>query len=294
MPASSLSIWLSAARPKTLPAATAPVIVGCALAVGDGAFALLPSLTALLGAILIQIGTNYANDYYDFVKGTDTATRVGPTRATQAGLVTPAQMKRATVLVFALALLVGWYLVQHAGWPILLIGLLSIAFGLLYTAGPFPLGYNGLGDIFVLIFFGPVAVGGTYFVNTLEFSSQSLIAGLMPGLFSVGILTVNNLRDIDTDRIAGKKTLAVRFGRSFAKIEYLVSVTAPYAVAAFLAVTERRWLTLISLVGLALTIPLVRTIWTATDGPTLNQALGSTGRLLIAHALLFSIGWLLM
>jgi 1,4-dihydroxy-2-naphthoate octaprenyltransferase len=294
MPASPVSIWLSAARPKTLPAAAAPVIVGCALAIGDSAFSLLPSLAALLAAILIQIGTNYANDYYDFVKGTDTPTRLGPTRATQAGLVTPTQMKQATILVFALALLVGWYLVQHAGWPILLIGLLSIAFGLLYTAGPFPLGYNGLGDIFVLIFFGPVAVGGTYYVNTLQFSGQSIVAGLMPGLFSVGILTVNNLRDIDSDRIAGKKTLAVRFGQSFAKAEYLVSVTAPHAVAIFLAVSERRWLALISLVPLALTIPLVRTIWISTDGPTLNQALGSTGRLLIAHALLFSTGWLLL
>ncbi len=294
MPASPVSIWLSAARPKTLPAAAAPVIVGCGLAMGDGAFSLVPSLAALLGALLIQIGTNYANDYYDFVKGTDTAARLGPTRATQAGLVTPAQMKRATVLVFGLALLVGCYLVWHAGWPVLLIGLLSIAFGLLYTAGPFPLGYNGLGDIFVLIFFGPVAVGGTYFVNTLEFSSQSIIAGLMPGLFSVGILTVNNLRDIDNDRGTGKNTLAVRFGQSFAKVEFLVCVTAPHAVAAYLAVSERRWLALISLVPLALTIPLVRTIWTATDGPTLNQALGSTGRLLMAHALLFSIGWVLL
>jgi 1,4-dihydroxy-2-naphthoate octaprenyltransferase len=294
MTASHTHIWLMAARPKTLAAAAAPVMLGCALAIGDGAVALVPSLAALLAALLIQIGTNFANDYYDFVKGTDTPARVGPTRATQAGLVAPASMKRATVLVFALALLIGSYLVWRAGWPIVVIGLLSIAFGYLYTAGPYPLGYNGLGDLFVLIFFGPVAVAGTYYVNTLEWSGASVVAGLMPGLFSVGILTINNLRDIEDDRMAGKRTLAVRFGRSFARTEYLLCVGAPHVVALVLALSERRWLALLSLGALIPTVPVVRSVWSSTDGPTLNNMLAATGKVLIVHALLFSIGWVLL
>lgn len=288
------SVWLLAARPKTLPAAAAPVLIGCALAFGDGCFALFPSLAALVGALLIQIGTNYANDYYDFVKGTDTALRLGPTRVTQAGLVSPLHMKCATFVVFGLAVLVGLYLVIHAGWPILVIGLLSIAFGLLYTAGPYPLGYNGLGEIFVLVFFGPVAVAGTYYVNTLTMSMPAIIAGFIPGLFSVGILTVNNLRDLDGDKLSGKRTLAVRCGRSFAKAEYLASVVIPYLITVLLVYTEHRWLSLISLVTIAQAVPLIRKVFTSTEGPALNAALASTGKLLFGHALLFSIGWVLM
>jgi 1,4-dihydroxy-2-naphthoate octaprenyltransferase len=293
MPSPSLPVWILAARPKTLPAAAAPVIIGCTLAVGDGIFALVPSLAALCAALLIQIGTNYANDYYDFVKGTDTATRLGPTRATQAGLVTPSQMKKATALVFGLALLVGLYLVLRTGWPILIIGLLSIAFGLLYTGGPYPLGYNGLGDFFVLVFFGPVAVAGTYFVNTQEFSGPSIVAGLIPGLFSVGILTINNLRDIDNDRTSGKRTLQVRLGRSFARAEYLLCVFVPHAVSVALALSEHRWLALISIATLIPTTLLVRRVSTAT-GSEFNAALASTGRILFLHAALFSIGWILL
>ena len=294
MTSSRVEIWLLAARPKTLPAAAAPVILGCGLAIGDGALALIPSLATLLAALLIQIGTNFANDYYDFVKGTDTPARVGPTRATQAGLVTPTAMKRATVLVFALALIIGSYLVWRAGWPIMVIGLLSIAFGYLYTAGPYPLGYNGLGDLFVLIFFGPVAVAGTYYVNTLEWSGVSIAAGLMPGLFSVGILTINNLRDFEDDRIAGKRTLAVRYGRSFARIEYLLCVGAPHVFALILALSEQRWLALLSLGVLIPTVPIVRQVFSSTDGPMLNSMLATTGKLLIIHAAIFSVGWVLL
>lgn len=294
MTASRAQIWLVAARPKTLPAAAAPVVIGCALAVGHGALALIPSLAALVAALCIQIGTNFANDYYDFIKGTDTHTRIGPTRATQAGLVTPTEMKRATYIVFVFALLIGCYLVWRTGWPIALIGLLSIAFGWLYTAGPFPLGYNGLGDVFVLVFFGPVAVAGTYYVNTLVWSGESVVAGLMPGLFSVGILTINNLRDIDDDRVAGKRTLAVRFGRTFARIEYLIGVLAPHGIALGLALSEQRWLALMSLAVLIPTLPVLRQVWSSDDGPMLNSMLAATGRLLILHAVIFSMGWVLM
>jgi 1,4-dihydroxy-2-naphthoate octaprenyltransferase len=294
MSSPQLSTWILAARPKTLPAAAAPVLIGYALAIGDSTFALVPSLAVLIAALLIQIGTNYANDYYDFVKGTDTATRLGPTRVTQAGLVTPAQMKRATGIVFGVALLIGLYLVLRTGWPILVIGVLSILFGLLYTAGPYPLGYNGLGDIFVLIFFGPVAVAGTYYVNLGYFSVSSIVAGLIPGLYSVGILTVNNLRDLDNDHKAGKRTLAVRFGRSFARAEFVFCLFAPHLVTAMLAISEHRRLALLSLVTMVPAVGLVRRVWSATDGPSLNNALAATGRILLIHSLVFSIGWVLL
>ncbi|MBI3119171.1 MAG: 1,4-dihydroxy-2-naphthoate octaprenyltransferase, partial [Candidatus Hydrogenedentes bacterium] len=187
----SLKTWLLAARPKTLWAGVSPVIIGSAMAWEAGAFHPAAALAALAGAVLIQIGANFANDYFDFIKGTDTAERVGPTRVTQAGLVTPRQMRNATALVLALAFLIGLYLASRGGWPILLIGLLSIAFAVLYTGGPFPLAYLGLGDLFVLIFFGLVAVSGTYYVQALQLPLAALLAGIAPGLFSTAILTVN-------------------------------------------------------------------------------------------------------
>jgi 1,4-dihydroxy-2-naphthoate octaprenyltransferase len=249
---------------------------------------------ALLGAMLIQIATNFANDYFDFAKGTDTADRVGPTRATQAGLVSPGAMKRATALTFLLTLVPGAYIVFRGGWPFVVIGALSILFGVLYTGGPYPLGYLGLGDILVLIFFGPVAVGGTYYLQSLTISSDVLVAGLAPGLFSVAILTVNNLRDIDGDRIAGKKTLAVRFGRTFAKFEYLLSVLgAACVIPIYLCLHSRgHYYALASALVLLPAIPSIKTVFTA-DGPALNGVLGATGKLLLIFTILFSIGWLL-
>ena len=181
MPPSTMEIWILAARPKTLWAAIAPVIIGTAIAYDSGAAAWLPALAALFGAVAIQIGTNLANDYFDYTKGTDAGNRLGPLRVTQAGLVKPKTMKLATVVAFLLASVAGAYLVWRGGWPILIIGVLSILSGVFYTAGPYPLGYNGLGDIFVLIFFGPVAVGGTYYVQTLSIDWTVLVAGLAPG-----------------------------------------------------------------------------------------------------------------
>ena len=289
------NIWWLAARPKTLPAGCSPVLIGVVMAYADGVFHALAALCAFLGAVLIQIGTNYANDYFDFVKGTDTAERVGPTRATQSGLVSPRAMLLATVLVFALAFVPGAYLVHRGGWPILTVGIVSILCGVLYTGGPYPLGYLGLGDVFVLFFFGPVAVAGTYYVQAQALSAAPVVAGLAPGLFSTAILTVNNLRDIEGDRIAGKKTLAVRFGRGFARFEYLASIAlasvgVPFAL--YWTTGEHRPI-LVSGAALLLALPLIYTVFTKTDGPALNGVLAGTGKLLLVFSLLFCVGWLL-
>lgn len=293
MPSPSLSTWILAARPKTLPAAASPVLIGAALAIGDGQLALVPTLAALIAALLIQIGTNYANDYFDFVKGTDTESRLGPTRVTHAGLVTPSQMKNATMLVFGLALLIGLYLVIRCGWPIFIIGFTSILFGVLYTGGPYPLGYNGLGDIFVLIFFGPVAVAGTYYVNTQILSGAAVTAGLIPGFFSVGILTVNNLRDIENDRAGGKRTLAVRFGSKYTRLQFAFCLIAAHLVTAYLCVLLNRWAGLAALLTIVPSLRLIGQVF-RDHGTELNNHLATTGRLLFVHSLVLSIGWVLI
>ncbi|MEW6050649.1 MAG: 1,4-dihydroxy-2-naphthoate polyprenyltransferase [Candidatus Zixiibacteriota bacterium] len=290
----NLKTWLAAARPKTLWASVAPVIIGTAMAYSDGGGHLLSALAALFGAVMIQIGTNFANDYSDHAMGTDTGERLGPLRVTAAGLVTPQAMKRATIIVFGLAVLAGCYLVVRGGLPILLIGIFSILFGVLYTAGPFPLGYNGLGDIFVLIFFGFVPVWGTHYVQTLEPAVTPLVAGVPPGMFSVAILTVNNLRDIDGDRAAGKRTLAARFGRTFARTEYVACLIVAASTPILLVLVGTAPVpALLSLLFVPVSIPTVRAVLTRTDGPSLNNALAATGKLLLVYSLLFSIGWLL-
>jgi 1,4-dihydroxy-2-naphthoate octaprenyltransferase len=262
------------------------------MALEAGALHWPSALAALLGAVLIQIGTNFANDYYDFLKGADTAERVGPTRATQAGLVRPEQMRRATMLVLGLAFLVGLYLVYRGGWPLLVIGLLSIAFAVLYTGGPFPLAYLGLGDLFVLIFFGPVAVGGTYYVQALALPPPPLIAGIAAGLFSTAILTVNNLRDEQSDRRAGKHTLAVRFGTGFARAEYALCLlgailSVPAALALLQPGNARCLLACLTIVPAAFAISKVYRL----AGAPLNPLLGTTGKLLLLFTVLFAIGW---
>ena len=294
MTKSRAKLWWLAVRPKTLPAAIAPVLIGAAMAQTDGATVFLPALAALFGAVMIQIGTNLANDYYDFVKGADAGVRLGPTRLTQAGLITPSAMKQAAMIAFGLALLIGCYLVWRGGWPIVIIGLLSILFGVLYTGGPYPLGYHGLGEIFVLIFFGPVAVGGTYYVQMLDINAVVVVAGLAPGLFSVAILTINNLRDIDSDRQAGKRTLAVRLGRRFARCEYIVAVLAACAVPTALYVWRGDHpFSLLATVTALAAIGAFRTALASTDGTALNGVLATTGKLLLLYCVLFSIGWAL-
>ena len=294
MPALSLRVWFDAARPRTLPAAASPVIMGAALAAGDGAFHAGAAGAALLGAVLIQIAANYANDYYDYVKGADAGERLGPQRVTQAGLVAPGRMRLATALVLALATLPGLYLIYRGGWPILVIGVLSMLFAVLYTGGPLPLGYIGVADIFVLIFFGPVAVAGTYYVQVQSIRATPLFAGLAPGLISMAILTVNNLRDVDQDQQAGKKTLAVRFGVAFARWEYLLSMTVAILVLpVMLCVVEGgRWGALAATIMAFPAMRTTRTVFTQRDGATLNACLAATGKILLGFSVLFSIGWL--
>ncbi len=286
----SLQIWLQAARPKTLWAAVAPVMMGSSMAYAAGGFHAGAAGAALACALLIQIGTNFCNDYADFKKGADTADRIGPVRATQAGWVTPAHMRRATVLTFALAAGVWLYLVYRGGWPMLVIGIVSIAAGVLYTAGPYALAYLGLGDLFVLIFFGPVAVGGTYFAQTGTLSSSVLWAGLAPGCLSCAILVVNNLRDIQQDRAAGKRTLAVRFGPRFARAEYLVTVFVPLVVVPTILWRGHNQSPLIGLVALSGMIGIrpIFAIIQGQSGITLNPALGQTARMLLVYAMLFT------
>lgn len=229
-----LSYWLLAIRPKTLTASLAPVMLGTALAYRDGYFSAAYLSLTLLGALLIQIGTNLCNDYFDFYKGADTHERQGPVRVTQAGLISPAQVKLGFVLVFGLAACVGILLILRGGWPIFWIGLASLISGIAYTAGPYALAYLGLGELFVLIFFGPVAVAGTYYVQALRFSWPACLYGIALGLLSCAILAVNNLRDLEQDKKANKKTLAVRFGKKFAHFEYVFCLLVPALIAFWL------------------------------------------------------------
>ena len=285
-------IWIMAIRPKTLWAAVAPVIIGTAMAYADGKANWFAAVVTLFAAVMIQIGTNFANDYFDYLQGADTRERLGPTRVTQAGLVSPQTMKYAFIGVFLLAFTAGMYLVWLGGLPILLVGLVSILFGILYTGGPYPLGYNGLGDIFVLIFFGPVAVGGTYYVQALEMNSIVLFAGLAPGLISTALLTVNNLRDVETDRRAGKRTLTVRFGVNFARMEYLLSIVIASLLPAALAFHKNgNYYSIAAIAVLFLAIPSIRLVFRESGTPVLNKALGETGKLLLIYSILFSIGW---
>lgn len=285
-------VWLTAARPKTLGAAIAPVLVGTAMAIEADAFHALAALCALGGAILIQIGVNYHNDYADYEKGTDTDERLGPTRVTQAGWVAPSTMRRATVVVFALAVVVGGYLIVRGGWPVLVIGVLSIVAAVAYTAGPYALADTGTADLFVLIFFGPVAVGGTYYVQALNIAPAVILAGLGPGLLSVGILLVNNIRDIEGDRQAGKRTLPVRFGRQAGRWLYTACLmgAALVPVGLHLGMNASPWV-LMATAAMAFGIPLVRTLSTTQQPAALNTLLAQTGQLLLLYSVAFAIGW---
>lgn len=287
---SPAQVWWLAIRPRTLPAAAAPVIVGSALAFHDGAFQFFPALAALLGALLLQIGANLANDVFDFKKGADTHERLGPPRVTALGLLTPNQVLIGMSAAFALAALIGLYLVWVGGWVILVIGLLSIVCAIAYTGGPFPLGYNGLGELFVLFFFGFAAVCGTYFVQAGTVTPTVWISAIPVGLLAMAVLVVNNLRDIDTDRTAGKKTLAVRFGAKAAKWEYVLFVMFAYLTPILLAILDRDsvW-TLLTWLSIPLALPLVKRV-RDERGRALNIALAETARLEFVYALLFAMG----
>lgn len=286
----SLQIWLMAARPKTLPAAATPVIVGSAVAFSEGAFHFWPALAALLGALLLQIGANFSNDYFDYKKGADTHARLGPLRVTQARLLAPQQVLAGTWVVFGLAALCGLYLALHAGWLVVVAGLLSIAAAVAYTGGPFPLGYNGLGEVFVFIFFGLVAVVGTDYVQSGQISSRALWAALPIGLLTVNILVVNNLRDAETDRASGKKTLAARFGAAWARREYRLVLAVAYLLPLimWLVGAASAW-ALLAWASIPLALPILHLV-ERESGVRLNLALARTGQFELVYGVLFSLG----
>jgi len=297
--------WLMAARPQTLPAGAAPVLVGVGLAVHDGVFAPLAAVFALVGALLLQIGTTFANDYYDAVHGADTDDREGFTRVTAGGLIEPSAVKRAMYATFGLAILVGGYLVYLGGVPILVIGLASVVAGITYTGGPLPYGYRGLGDLFVFVFFGLVAVAGTYYVQAVTFAAgpfplwipegtlplAAMVAGLPAAGLSTAILVVNNVRDRETDAAAGKRTLAVILGYRLSRIEWTALVGMAYAVPVVFWLDGYSAAVLAPFITAPLAVSVGRTVWSRTDGDALNPALERTGRLLFAHSALFAAGF---
>jgi 1,4-dihydroxy-2-naphthoate octaprenyltransferase len=286
----SWRVWVLAARPYTLSAAVVPVFVGTAVGLSEGVFRPLVFLAVLLASLLIQIGANLANDVFDFEAGADDLGRLGPVRVTQSGLASPSSVRLATGIVFGAAALLGLYLVSTGGWPILAAGALSIVSAVWYTAGPWPLGYNGLGDAFVFVFFGVVAVVGSAYLQTLELSRLALLASLPVGCSVTAILVVNNLRDIAKDKKAGKRTLAVRLGAGLTRLEYALLIVAAYAFVALLwLLGAGPW------VGLSwLTAPIgMQALWQVlkgTNGQALNEVLKKTALLHLACGILLALG----
>ena len=299
-----LRAWWTAARVHTLPAGAAPVIVGIGIALEQEMFAPWPALAALVGALLIQIGTNFANDYYDAIKGVDTPDREGFTRVTAAGLLRPAAVRDAMILTFTASIVLGAYLVYVGGIPILVIGLLSVAAGIAYTGGPMPFGYRGLGDLFVFVFFGLIAVVGTFYVQAASIVADPLtrtvpagtvvleagLAGVAMGGLITAILIINNIRDIEEDRQAGKRTLAVIIGRRWSRVEFLLMVSVAYIVPLWFIIEGE----MIGAGLVFLSLPLAglvgRAVLSGVDGATLNPALTNMGRVVLSYALLFAIG----
>jgi 1,4-dihydroxy-2-naphthoate octaprenyltransferase len=288
-----IQTWWLAIRPRTLPAAASGVAMGCALAWYDGSFQLLPALACLLIALLLQIGSNVANDVFDFERGADTAERLGPVRVTQAGFLTPTQVKRGMVVIFGLAAMLGLYLAALRGWTVIWLGAAAILSAVAYTGGPYPLGYHGLGDVFVFLFFGLAAVAGTYFVQV---GSVSVIAWWMSvpiGLIVTAILVVNNLRDIDSDRKAGKHTLAVRLGERGAKIEYVLCMTIAYLIVPALVLMNLIPIGgMLAWLSLPVAVRTLRTVFTQKGRP-LNAALAGTGQTAFLFSLFFWVGLLI-
>jgi 1,4-dihydroxy-2-naphthoate octaprenyltransferase len=291
---SAVRIWLMAARLRTLPAAIAPVLVGTALAGFEHSFHALRFVAALLGAIFIQVGTNLSNDYSDARRGADADDRLGPVRVTAGGLVPPSQVLVATYVSFGLAVLAGIYLIVVAGWLLLAIGAASILAGVLYTGGPRPYGYAGLGEAFVFLFFGVVAVAGSYYVEVRHLHWEAFALSVPVGLLAAAILIVNNVRDIDSDRRAGKRTLAVKLGRERTRAMFTVTVSLAYplALVTWVAGPLQAWVAL-SWLSLPLAVALVRIVRTTTDGPSLNGALAGSGMLQLCFCVLLSAGLLL-
>jgi 1,4-dihydroxy-2-naphthoate polyprenyltransferase len=291
---STLRLWLVAARPRTLPAAIAPVLVGTALAGEQDEFHALRFVAALIGSVFIQIGTNLSNDYSDARRGADTDDRLGPVRVTAGGLIPPRRVLVGTYVAFGVAVAAGAYLAAVAGWELLAVGAASILAGVLYTGGPRPYGYEGLGEVFVFLFFGVVAVTGSYFVQTEELAWEAFALSLPVGLLSAAILVVNNIRDIETDRRAGKRTLAVKLGRERARRLWLAMVLIAFAAPLAIAVTGAlSWWIALTVFSWGLAQPIWKKVRERTDGPSLNAALAETGRLLAVFSVFLSAGLLL-
>ena len=287
-------IWFLASRPPTLPAAVVPVLVGTAVGVSESTFRPAVFVVALIASLLIQVGTNFANDLSDFHKGADTAERLGPTRVTQSGLITSSDLKRGIAVTFGLALLAGLYLVYIGGWPIVVIGLLSILCGMAYTGGPWPLGYHGLGDLFVFIFFGLIGVTGSAYLQTGHITTLALLASIPVGLLVTNILVVNNLRDVETDRVAGKHTLAVMLGPRFSRMQYAFFSMAAYVIVPCLWYFGGATLfVLIAWLTLPLSARLVDPVLGGLAGRPLNKVLKMTGQLHLIFGALLALGLLL-
>ena len=290
---SKLSLWILAFRPKTLPAAAAPVSVGTAVAITSGEFSLLPALAALLGALLLQVAVNLANDYFDFKNSIDSEERLGPIRVTQSGLIPPGQVKLAMIITLILAGFVGIYLTCVGGFPIVIIGVASILSALAYSGGPYPIASHGLGELFVFIFFGPVAVCGTYYVQSGHGAWMPLIASVPTGVLITAIMTVNNLRDIDTDRKAGKNTLAVMLGRGGTITEYILLVLAAYYIPPLMLLSgEVSMGILLPVLSMPMAIPLIKAV-VEQKGSALNEILAKTAKLSLVYSLLLSLGIIL-
>lgn len=286
-----MNVWIEAARPKTIIASISPVVIGTALAYADGSFHILVFIMTLLAALMIQVGTNYANDYFDFVKGQDTSERKGPRRACASGLVSQRAMLKAVALAFGTAILATSLLIYVGGAIIALLLVLAVLFGLAYTGGPFPLANLGLGDLFVLVFFGLVATAGTYYLQTGAWNSNAWIAGTGPGLMSCAILAINNLRDVDEDRKTGKRTLPVRLGEKYGKLEYALCIYLTTLTPLLLMhKTGGHQFSILSSVALLFALPLIKDVFASRQ---YNTILAKTGLFLTIYTLLFAIGWIL-
>jgi len=291
MPINRLQAWFLACRPKTLSVSLSPVLVGTAVAWHDNGRLLWPPLlAAIVAAALIQIGTNLFNDVGDFLRGTDTPDRLGPKRATAEGWLSVGLVRNGAWLAFALAFLCGIYLVRHGGWPIVIIGLASLAAGWAYTGGPAPIAYRPLGELFVWIFFGLVAVGGSYYLQTLHLTSVALIAAALVGLHAAAVITVNNYRDLDGDARNHKNTLAVKLGRPATRHLYAAEMLAPYLLLPLLA-PGLHWLAALPLLSLPLTLKLIDRFYRTAPGPVFNDILAATAGLQLAYALLLALSF---
>ncbi len=290
---SKFESWILASRPKTLPAAIAPVLVGTAVAIKYDKFNFIAFLIALICSILIQVGTNFVNDLYDFLAGSDREDRIGPRRVLASGLISVKEMKWGIFITFGVTFLLGLYLVYLGGIVVLLIGLLSIFAGIAYTAGPYPLAYNGLGDIFVFLFFGFVGTVGTFYVQAFQVNPFVFLASIPVGALITNILVVNNYRDIEADKISGKHTLAVKFGRKFTRYQYLSFMILSYLILPVVFfIFNLSLFIFLPLISLPIAIKLIKMIFTFS-GPELNETLALTAKLSAIYGLLFAIGILL-